>query len=104
MKEPTPLLPCPFCGTSYPFTYISFSTAVLRCTCGATMKDSAACVMYKREELPPELKDFTYEPTALTIKKKDGTLVNYPDHGYVGINALAAFEYHGITAKWNKRT
>ena len=100
--SPAELLPCPFCGNNSPWTYISFSCVVLRCSCGAEMHNGAAKVMYQRGEVPEELLAHTYEPDALVILK-DGKEVHYPDHGYVGVNALAAFEHAGLTDKWNAR-
>jgi len=104
MKPPTELLPCPFCGHTSPWTFIHFSCAVLRCRCGAEMQDGSAQVMYQREALPPELLPFSYEPTLLVIQNQDGSRTPYPDHGYIGVNVLAAFERAGITARWNRRT
>lgn len=97
------LLPCPFCGEGSPFTYISFSCAVLRCRCGSEMEGGAVRVMYKRDELPEELKPHSYEPTLLVMRQGDKE-IRYPDHGYVGVNAIAAFGHAGVTAKWNRRT
>lgn len=101
-QKPAELLPCPFCGSCVPYQYISFSCAVLRCECGAEMNGASVRVMYKRGEVPPELLPFTYEPTAL-VMILNGKEVGYPDHGYVGVNALAAFEHAGFTEKWNTR-
>lgn len=97
------LLPCPMCGRNFPFTYISFNTAVLRCHCGVEMHKGAVTVMYKRDEIPEALKPHTYEPTCLVMKMSDGREVGYPDHGYVGVDAMAAFWHAGITKKWNSR-
>ena len=97
------LKPCPFCGKTNPFTYISFSCCVLRCECGASFKDSSVLVMYKRGEVPSELEPYTYEPKLLVIQDRNGNQTPYPDHGYVGINAHAAFAHAGITEKWNRR-
>lgn len=103
LPEAGELLPCPFCGRNFPWTYITFSCAVLRCSCGAEMHNGSVNVMYKHGEVPTALLAHTYEPTALVILK-DGKEIPYPDHGYVGVNVLAAFAHAGLTAKWNMRT
>lgn len=97
------LLPCPFCGNKFPFTHITFSCAVLRCKCGAEFQHGSVCVMYKRGEVPKELEPHTYEANALAIRKEDGSLVEYPEHGYVGVELLAALDHAGLLAKWNRR-
>jgi hypothetical protein len=101
-REVTDLLPCPFCGDRSPFTYITFSCAVLRCSCGAEINGGAVTVMYQRGDVPDGLKSHIYEPNCLVIIR-DGKEIKYPDHGYVGVNVMAAFEYAGLTAKWNNR-
>ena len=103
MSEPTELKPCPFCGNTSPFTYISYDIAVLRCSCGVKLEHCSARVMYLRNEVPPELLPFTYEPTLLVMVKADGTSIPYPDHNLVGIHVMAAFEHAGLTAIWNRR-
>jgi len=103
MSENLQILSCPFCGNSSPFTYISFNCVVLECDCGAKISGGAACVMYKRDELPEELRPHSYEPTALVIQDKDGKETPYPDHGYIGVSALAALKHCGALDKWNKR-
>jgi hypothetical protein len=94
--------PCPFCGHKYPWTFITAFVAVLRCQCGATMEDAAVRVLYKRDELPEQLKDHTYEPELLVIKDGDRK-IPYPDHGYIGVNVIAAFAHSGVLARWNAR-
>lgn len=98
------LKPCPFCGNELPWTHISFNTAVLECGCGATFRGGSAAVktLYKRDEVPENLRPYVYEPDLLTIIK-DGKEVGYPEHGYVGVNVVAAFWFSGITEKWNRR-
>lgn len=98
------LLPCPMCNASSPFTYISFNCAVLECGCGVKLKDAAVRTMYKREEVPLALERHTYEPTLLVIRNKDNVEIPYPDHGYVGVNAVEAFNLYGHTARWNRRS
>jgi hypothetical protein len=102
-KQSTELKPCPFCGNERPYTYISVSCAVLRCQCGATMEKASAQVLYKRSDVPDDLKPYIYEANALSMKQPDGSVLGYPEHGYVGINVLAAFEHAGITERWNRR-
>lgn len=102
LTGPAEFLPCPFCGNRWPWTHITFSCAVLRCSCGVEMQNGAVQVMYRRGEVPQELLAHAYEPTAFAILK-DGEEVPYPEHGYVGVNVLAAFEYAGLTSKWNTR-
>ena len=68
------------------------------------MKDGAVLVMYKREDLPEALKPYAYEPTLLVMKQADGSLINYPEHGYIGVDAIAAFHHSGALDKWNTRT
>lgn len=101
MNAPS-LRPCPMCGSAMPFTYISFSCAVLRCRCGLTMEGASVQVMYRRADLPLALERHSYEPTALVIRTATGD-VPYPDHGYVGVDAQAAFALYGHTARWNRR-
>lgn len=96
------LLPCPMCGSPSPFTYISFTCAVLRCKCGVTLEDAAVRVMYRRADLPLALERHAYEPTLLVIRTENGD-IPYPDHGYVGVSATAAFALYGHTARWNRR-
>lgn len=97
------LLPCPMCGNTLPFTHISFNCAALECNCGLTLKNAAVRTMYKREEVPLALERHTYEPTLLVIRSKDNIDTPYPEHGYVGVNAVAAFNLYGHTARWNRR-
>lgn len=95
--------PCPFCGHTLPFTHITFSCAVIECpTCQATMRDASAQTMYKRDELPEHLVPYSYEPVLLTINKS-GVEIEYPHHGYVGVNVTAAFHFSGVLDRWNKR-
>lgn len=96
------LLPCPMCGAHAPWTYISFSCAVLRCRCGVELEGAAVQVMYPRDKLPLALARYSYEPDLLVIRTDTGD-VPYPDHGYVGVNAEAAFALYGHTARWNRR-
>jgi hypothetical protein len=97
------LLPCPMCSAISPFTYISFNSAVLKCRCGVSLDGAAVRTMYKREEVPLALERYTYEPTLLVIIGKDNVEIPYPEHGYVGVNALVAFNLYGHTARWNRR-
>lgn len=97
------LKPCPFCGNTSPFTYITFSCAVLECKCGATLKKCAAQVMYKKDELPEALKPYAYEAELLVIRNADGSETAWPDHGYIGVNVMGAFAHAGITEHWNRR-
>jgi hypothetical protein len=96
------LLPCPFCGNKSPFEYISPWTAVIRCECGIELHQGSVHVLYQRDEVPEALKAHTYEPTCLVVER-DGKQLPYPDHGYVGVNVMAAFEFAGLTEKWNRR-
>lgn len=97
------LKPCPFCGNEFPVEYITWDAAVLKCKCGATFEHAAVRVMYKKDELPKELEPYTYEPTLLYLRTKDGKLIPATELGYVGVNVMAAFWFAGITQKWNRR-
>jgi hypothetical protein len=97
------LLPCPMCGSSSPFTHITFSCAVLRCNCGVSLDGASVRTMYKREDVPLALERHTYEPILLVMRNKDGVETPYPDHGYVGVNAIEAFNLYGHLARWNRR-
>lgn len=103
-NEPENLKPCPCCGNKHPFTYITFSCAVLRCDCGLEIHNGAVSVVYQWDEIPKELIPFSYEPTLLEIKQEDGPNKKYPDHGYIGVNVMAAFEHAGLTKIWNTRS
>jgi len=95
--------PCPFCGNEMPFSYYNPSTAYLGCdSCGINF--GSVQVLYKRDELPKELKGLEYEADALVIIESDGTRTSYPEHNRVGINCVIAFDHKGILSKWNKRS
>ncbi|SPZ07609.1 Uncharacterised protein [Pseudomonas luteola] len=94
--------PCPCCGAQLPFQHITFNCVVLRCDCGLEIRNGAAQTMYKRDELPKELEPYSYEPTGLVIKNGD-TEIKYPEHGYIGVNAIAALKHSGALDKWNRR-
>ena len=89
--------PCPCCGERSPFTYISSSCVVLRCSCGLEVGSDkgAARIMYPRKEVPPELVPHQYEFSEKSpwIEEED----------YVAINALAALDHSGALAIWNRR-
>ena len=103
LSELSDIKPCPFCGNKMPFSYYNASTAYLGCdNCGINF--GSAQVIYKRDELPQELKGLEYEADALEIVEEDGTRTKYPEHNMVGINCVIAFDHKGILAKWNKRS
>ena len=98
------LLPCPFCGCTDVWQYITFSSVKIECRdCGAKTDKNCACVMYKRDNPPQQLVGVeTYEPTLLVIQT--GTEeIPYPDHGYVGVSALTALKAYGAVDRWNQR-
>ncbi len=102
LSELSDIKPCPFCGNKLPFSYYNPSTAYLGCNkCGINF--GSAKVLYKRDELPEELKGLEYEANALVVTEEDGTKVPYPEHNRVGINCVIAFDHKGILSKWNKR-
>jgi len=103
MSAEPEIKPCPFCGNCSPFTYITVFTAVIECDCGATLRKNSATVLYKLDEVPNELSDHTYDAKLLVMRQHDGTSKEWPDHGYVGVNALAALEYSGALGRWNAR-
>ena len=103
-SEVEDLKPCPFCGAEMPWTVITFSCAVLRCRCGAEMEHGSVRIAYPETEIPPELREHAYPAQCLALRMKDGSLLNWPEHGYWGINIPAAFDHAGLTAKWNRRT
>lgn len=94
--------PCPFCGNKNTLRYLSPFIAYIGCDeCDITM--GFARVLYKRDELPEELKEYQYEPKLLSIIGEDGVLRDYPEHGYVGVSAVAALDHAGVLEKWNRR-
>lgn len=101
----TTIKPCPFCGNRNPFTYISFSCAVLRCSCGVEVSAPTAAVRVcyrERKDIPTALMPYTYPTTALAIREGD-KVIEYPHHGYVGVSAPAAFAHSGALEIWNRR-
>lgn len=98
------ILPCPFCGCTNVWGYISCFTVQLKCReCGAHTKGNCATVIYKKNNPPSQLIGVeTYEPDALTIKEGDKEIA-YPEHGYVGVNAMLALKAYGAIDRWNKR-
>lgn len=103
LSELSDIKPCPFCGNKMPFSYYNPSTAYLGCdNCGINF--GSAQVIYKRDELPEELKGLEYEADALVIIEEDGTKTKYPEHNRVGINCVIAFDHKGILSKWNNRS
>jgi len=88
------LLPCPFCGCTNVFTSLGFNHMKIEChDCGATPKDGFGTILYKKGECPDELKGVeTYEAKCLNIKDKEGNIIRWPEHGYVGVNAMLAFK------------
>lgn len=99
------LKPCPFCGCKDVWNFAGLFHVYVECAdCGATLNNSSACVLYHRDRIPEKLIGVeTYEATALAMKQKDGTVLNYPDHGYVGVNVLLALKAYGVTDRWNAR-
>lgn len=99
------LKPCPFCGCKDVFKYAGMFFVYIEChECGATLKNSSACVLYHKDKCPEKLISVeTYEAECLVIKANDGTLLPYPDHGYVGVNAIKAFKAYGALDRWNRR-
>lgn len=93
--------PCPFCGNLSPFGYHNPFIAYLGCN-NCEIYFGSVKVIYKKDELPQELKEYTYEPKMLSIEK-DGKTIDYPEHNMVGVNAIAAFNNAGILEKWNNR-
>lgn len=103
LSELSDIKPCPFCGNKMPFGYYNPSTAYLGCDkCG--VKFGSVQVIYKRNELPEDLKGLEYEANALEIIEEDGTITKYPEHDRVGINCVIAFDHKGILSKWNTRS
>jgi hypothetical protein len=90
--------PCPYCGNEMPVFYRGF-IAYLGCDrCGVII--GGARVIYKRDELPEDLKGLEYEADALTIID-DGQKIPYPEHNRVGINCVIALDHKGLLSKWN---
>jgi len=103
LSELSDIKPCPFCGNKIPFGYYNAFTAYLGCdACGVNF--GSAQVIYKRDELPAELKGLEYEADALIVIEKGGKELKYPEHNRVGINCVTAFDYKGILDKWNARS
>ena len=70
LSELSDIKPCPFCGNKMPFSYYNASTAYLGCdNCGINF--GSAQVIYKRDELPQELKGLEYEADALEIVEEE---------------------------------
>ena len=103
LSDLSDIKPCPFCGNKIPFSYYNASTAYLGCD-NCRINFGSAQVIYKRDELPQELKGLEYEADALEIVEEDGTITKYPEHNMVGINCVIAFDHKGILSKWNKRS
>jgi len=103
LSELSDIKPCPFCGNKMPFSYYNVFTAYLGCdACGINF--GSAQVVYKRNELPEDLKGLEYEADALEVIEENGTRTKYPEHNRVGINCVIAFDHKGILAKWNARS
>ena len=103
LSDLSDIKPCPFCGNKMPFSYYNAFTAYLGCD-NCRINFGSAQVIYKRDELPQELKGLEYEADALEIVEEDGTITKYPEHNMVGINCVIAFDHKGILSKWNKRS
>ncbi len=102
LSDLSDIKPCPFCGNKMPFGYYNPSIAYLGCDkCGISF--GSAKVIYKRSELPEDLKGLEYEASALIIIE-DGKEIHYPEHDMVGINCVIAFDHKGILSKWNNRS
>ena len=96
------------CGNSLPFHHISHFTVGLGCViCHCTLSwesgPTEAPVLVRRSDLSPEQAKHTYEPTALSIRQADGSVLDYPDHAMVGISAVGALLIAGALDKWNDR-
>lgn len=102
LSELSDIKPCPFCGKQHPFGYYNAFTAYLGCdNCG--VKFGSVRVLYKKDELPEELKGLERPADALIIRQEDGTELPFPEHGYYSINCVIAFDHAGILLKWNRR-
>lgn len=96
--------PCPLCGKKYPWRWICADTVILECDCGCTLKKASAKILYKKEELPEELKEHSYVPDALAFRQSDGTTKLAGELGYVGVSIPAALHHAGIAKVWNVRS
>ena len=104
-KDLHELKPCPFCGCDNVFQYAGMFFVYIECAeCGVTFKHSSACVLYHKSEVPEKLIGVkTYEPELLSIRDKDGNIINCPEPGYVGVNAIDALKAYGSLDRWNRR-
>lgn len=99
------LLPCPFCGEKFPFTYISYNCCVLECKCGigiAGCKGGVTVVYDSMDAVPEELKPYARPASGLAFKDGD-RIVEWEEHGKVGLSCMRAFEHAGLTKIWNNR-
>lgn len=105
MTEELTLLPCPFCGCKDVWHYASIFYVYVECSnCGATLKNSSCRVLYHKDSVPEKLVGVeTYEAECLDIKNNDGTITHYPEHGYVGVNAMLSLQAYGVMDRWNRR-
>lgn len=94
--------PCPFCGNKMPFGYYNAFTAYIGCD-KCNIKFGSVRVLYKLDELPKELSGLERPADAISIKQNDGSVLNFPEHGYYGISCITAFDHAGLLAKWNQR-
>ena len=100
--EDKELLPCPFCGNDFPFTYVTAFSAILECECGAGIKGSEVRTVYKLDELPEGLRDKARPAELLIVRTKECDK-HWPEHGYYGVSIVESFFHYGHAQKWNRR-
>lgn len=105
--EPAEILPCPCCGNTCPWTFLTYSCCVLRCDCGIELNGAVVRAVYKKtpgpECIPDELLPFAKPADALRIRSQGGALVDYPEHGYYSVSVVESFRHFGFLDKWNRR-
>ena len=103
--------PCKHCGNTMPWTWITYSCCVLRCSCGIELHAASVRGVYKKvalydgdpELLPPEIEQYANPADGLTIiERGTGREISWPEHGYWSVPVDRSFEHFGHAAKWNR--
>ena len=95
------LKPCPFCGNHHVVDFLNAFVVVVRCqSCGATIRDNAAVMMYHKDNVPEKLRGVkTYEPNG--VINSEG--VTFDELGYKAVAVGLTIAAHGIKERWNLR-
>jgi len=100
------LKPCPFCGCDDVLDHSSCFFVTVKCKlCGATIKDGTVPVLVKKDKIPIGITDdMLYEATGFCLRSENGDILEYPKHGYVGINIKKSLYRFGVSCRWNRRS